>query len=311
MKKLFLVLTLALILLGPSICENFFKKKDPVSVKEEAIALKSEPPAVMPEPAPLAPEPVVPSETTVKKDPLPVQAPIANVEAPAKPQEPVKKEPEKARVFVIRNGHLVPEDEEEPAPVAVEKEPVVEVQKESPVENKEPEVNQAVAALQKEGALISDEKKPEEPVVEPEDFQGKKFVAVREEKFFPSVFEVQLQGIVLLGKDEPLLTPGELAKVSGIQTRGLDLPTGTDVLAYLLDPFFQGALTEKQSFDDIKTTVHRYFQDYGEPSLLVSVPNQVMYLLEEEKIEPPEPIPSKKYRLKIRHNRVYLEDSEP
>jgi hemolysin activation/secretion protein len=85
----------------------------------------------------------------------------------------------------------------------------------------------------------------------------------------------QFYGIVILGPNEELFSPLELAKVVGVQTGCFRLPTDKRELQALLEPYFFEPLNE-ETLQKIRATLYRYFQDHFEPFVVITAPHQVV-----------------------------------
>ena len=123
----------------------------------------------------------------------------------------------------------------------------------------------------------------EEPAPKIEKTQKEELCECEEPILIPP--KPELDGIVILGQGEELLEPRDLANVSGIQTCGFVLPTSSDDLEAILEPYFYKSLKEKQTVIDIKSTIYKYFQENGEPFVLVLIPNQTVQFI----VPSPEP----------------------
>lgn len=90
----------------------------------------------------------------------------------------------------------------------------------------------------------------------------------------PLPSKLGIKGIVLLGECEPLLNSQELEKVEGVVAMGISVPGKFHLLQERLAPFLFSIALSSETLASIKREIYRYFEEEGEPFILVTVPEQ-------------------------------------
>lgn len=85
----------------------------------------------------------------------------------------------------------------------------------------------------------------------------------------------QINGIVILGQDESLLSPLELSKVIGVYTDCFRLPTSRQTLQNQIEPYFHDPL-DQETLENLRIELYRYFQKNDEPFVLITIPDQTI-----------------------------------